>query len=80
MPERVDFWGIPHTWGPPEIYAYTVMGLATLVLLFRFYRRVSLWWRVGRPEMRWDQLHVRLGRLIRSASVQTRSCVKNTRV
>ncbi|MBS1252560.1 MAG: EtfAB:quinone oxidoreductase [Anaerolineales bacterium] len=72
MPERADFWGIPHTWGPPEIYAYTLMGLATLVLLFRFYRRVSLWWQVGRPEMRWDQLQVRLGRLIRYAIVQTR--------
>lgn len=72
MPERVDFWGIPHDWISPEIFVYSIMGLATLVLLFRLYRRASLWWRVGRPEMRWDQLHVRLGRLITYAIVQTR--------
>ncbi|HIC89878.1 MAG TPA: 4Fe-4S dicluster domain-containing protein [Anaerolineae bacterium] len=71
MPERVDFWGIPHTWGPPQLYVYTLMALATLVLLFRFYQHVRLWW-LGRPEMRWDRLHVRLGRLITYAIVQTR--------
>jgi Fe-S oxidoreductase len=72
MPERTDFWGIPHTWGSPEIFVYSIMGLATLVLLFRLYRRASLWWRVGRPEMRWDRPLVRLGRLITYAMVQTR--------
>jgi Fe-S oxidoreductase len=72
MPERVDYWGIPHDLISPEIFVYTIMGLASLVLLFRLYRRASLWWRVGRPEMRWDQLHVRLGRLITYAIAQTR--------
>jgi Fe-S oxidoreductase len=72
MPERVDFWGIPHDWVSPEIFVYSIMALATLVLLFRLYRRASLWWRVGRPEVRWDRLHVRLGRLITYAIVQTR--------
>lgn len=72
MPERLDFWGIPQTWGPPQIYVYTLMGLATVFLLIRFYQRVSLWWRLGRAEMRWDQPFVRLSRLIRYAIVQTR--------
>ncbi len=72
MPERTDFWGIPHDLISPELFVYTIMGLASLVLLFRLYRRGSLWWRVGRREVRWDQLHVRLGRLISYAIVQTR--------
>jgi Fe-S oxidoreductase len=72
MPERVDFWGIPHVWGSPEIYVYSIMALASIVLLVRFYRRASLWWRVGRIEMRWDQPFVRLGRLINYAIVQTK--------
>lgn len=72
MPERVDFWGIPHIWGSPEIYVYSLMGLAVLVFLIRFYQEANLWWRVGRPEMRWDKLHIRLWRLIRYAIIQTR--------
>ena len=72
MPERVDFWGIPHTWGAPEIYVYTLMGLAAIILLIRFYLDARLWWRVGMPETRWDQLHKRLGRLVKYAIVQTR--------
>jgi len=72
MPERFDFWGIPHSWGPPELYVYSLMGLAALVLLFRFYQRASLWWRVGRKEARWDHFFTRLGRLIQYAIIQTR--------
>jgi Fe-S oxidoreductase len=72
MPVRVDFWGIPHDLISPEIFVYGIMGLASLVLLIRLYRRASLWWRVGRPEMRWDKLPTRLGRVIRYAGVQTR--------
>jgi Fe-S oxidoreductase len=72
MPVRVDFWGIPHDWIAPEIFVYTIMGLASLILLIRLYRRARWWWRVGRPAMRWDKLHVRLGRLINYAVVQTR--------
>lgn len=71
MPERFDFWGIPPDW-QPAIIVYAVMGLATLILLYRFYLKASLWWRVGRPEARWDKLHIRLGRTIQYAIVQTR--------
>ena len=72
MPERVDFWGIPHTWGPPELYVYTLMGLAVIIFLFRFYRDASLWWHVGQPEKRWDKIHIRLWRFIKYAIIQTR--------
>ena len=72
MPERVNYWGIPHEWGAPEIYVYTIMFLAAFIMLFRFYKRASLWWKVGRPEVRWDKLHVRLGRLIQYAIIQTK--------
>ncbi|MCP4426443.1 MAG: (Fe-S)-binding protein [Chloroflexi bacterium] len=72
MPERLDFWGIPHSWGAPEIYVYSLMFLAAFILLVRFYGQASLWWRVGRPEARWDKIHVRIGRVIQYAIVQTK--------
>jgi hypothetical protein len=72
MPERVDFWGIHHTWGAPELYVYTLMGLAAIILLIRFYLDARLYWRIGIPDTRWDQLHKRLGRLVKYAIVQTR--------
>jgi Fe-S oxidoreductase len=72
MPERINYWGIPHTWGAPELYVYTIMFLAAAIMFFRFYRRASLWWRVGRPEARWDKLHLRLWRVIQYAIAQTR--------
>ena len=72
MPERFDFWGIPHSWGPPELYVYSLMGLAALILFFRFYQRASLWWKVGRKEARWDQFFARLGKLTQYAVVQTK--------
>jgi Fe-S oxidoreductase/nitrate reductase gamma subunit len=71
MPERVDFWGIPHSWRP-DILVYSITGLAALILLVRFYRVARLWWAVGRPQPRWDKLPLRLGRLIQYAAVQTR--------
>ncbi|MBM3144460.1 MAG: (Fe-S)-binding protein [Chloroflexi bacterium] len=70
MPERVNYWGIPHEWGPPEYYVYTIMFLAALIMLFRFYQRARIWWKVGRPEPRWDKLHIRLWKLIQYGIVQ----------
>jgi Fe-S oxidoreductase len=72
MPERINYWGIPHNWGAPELYVYTIMFLAAFIMLFRFYRQASLWWRIGRPESRWDKLHLRLWRLFQYSIVQTR--------
>ncbi|HSR21641.1 MAG TPA: (Fe-S)-binding protein, partial [Anaerolineales bacterium] len=72
MPERTDFWGIPNTWGAPELWVYFVMGASTLVLLTRLYIQARRWWAVGRPEVRWDRLDIRVGRLLRYAVAQTR--------
>jgi len=72
MPERVNYWGIPHEWGAPEIYVYTIMFLAAIILLVRFYMKARVWWMVGRPEVRWDKPVVRIGRLIQYGIVQTK--------
>jgi Fe-S oxidoreductase len=72
MPERIDFWGIPTTWGSPAIYVYFLMALGSIILLFRFFQRAQLWWRVGRSEVRWDQLHIRIWRVIKYAIVQVK--------
>ncbi|MCL4560916.1 MAG: heterodisulfide reductase-related iron-sulfur binding cluster [Chloroflexi bacterium] len=70
MPERIDFWGIPHPWGP--ILVYALLGLATLILVVRFYQRARVWWQTGLPEKRWDHLPTRLGRLVKYAILQVR--------
>jgi Fe-S oxidoreductase len=72
MPERIDFWGIPTTWGSPAIYVYFLMALGSLLLFVRFLQHARLWWRVGRPEVRWDHIHIRLWRLIKYAILQVK--------
>jgi Fe-S oxidoreductase len=72
MPARIDFWGIPTSWGSPSIYVYFLMALGSIILLVRFFQRARLWWRVGRPEVRWDQLHIRAWRLIKYAILQVK--------
>jgi Fe-S oxidoreductase/nitrate reductase gamma subunit len=72
MPEHVEYWGIPHQWGSPNILVYSVMFLAGAILILRFILKARLWWKVGRPEPRWDKLHIRLYNLIKYAIVQTR--------
>lgn len=72
MPERINYWGIPHSWGEPELYVYTVMFLSAAIMLFQFYRQASLWWKTGRPEPRWDKLHIRLWRLTQYGIAQTK--------
>jgi Fe-S oxidoreductase/nitrate reductase gamma subunit len=71
MPERTDYWGIPLNWRP-DLIVYSLMFLAAIILLIRFYQQGSLWWRVGRHEVLWDKIHLRIGRLITYAIVQTR--------
>ena len=71
MPERTDYWGIPLNWRP-DLIVYSLMFLAAIILLIRFYQQGSLWWRVGRYEMRWNKIHLRILNLIKYAIVQTR--------
>jgi len=72
MPEHIEYWGIPDQWGSPNILVYTVMFLAGAILILRFFLRARLWWKIGRPEPRWNKLHIRLYNLIKYAIVQTR--------
>lgn len=72
MPERIDYWGIPYTWGSPDIYVYSIMGLAVLIMLVRLYLYARLWWQIGRSEKRWDKLHIRLWLLIKYAIGQVK--------
>jgi len=72
MPERIDYWGIPDAWGSPQWWVYGVMGLSAMWLLIRLYLQARLWWQVGRPEVRWDGIDVRIGLVVKYAIVQTR--------
>ena len=72
MPEHVEYWGIPHEWGSPNILVYSVMFLAGAILFIRFFLRARLWWKVGRPESRWNKLHLRIWNLIKYGIIQTR--------
>jgi Fe-S oxidoreductase/nitrate reductase gamma subunit len=72
MPEHVEYWGIPHEWGSPNILVYSVMFLAGAILIFRFFMQARIWWKVGRPEGRWNKLHLRIWNVIKYAIVQTR--------
>ncbi|MDD5370906.1 MAG: heterodisulfide reductase-related iron-sulfur binding cluster [Anaerolineaceae bacterium] len=70
MPERIDFWGVPEPWGP--ILVYGLVTLSFLIMFVRFYRQASLWWRIGRPEKRWDQPFHRLGNVIKYSIAQVK--------
>jgi Fe-S oxidoreductase len=71
MPERTDYWGIPLSWRP-DLIVYSLMFLAAIILLVRFYQQGSLWWKVGRAEIRWNKIPLRIVNLIKYAIVQTR--------
>ena len=72
MPEHIEYWGIPHQWGSPNILVYTVMFLAGFILFLRFFLKARLWWKAGNPEARWNKLHIRLYNVVKYALVQTR--------
>jgi Fe-S oxidoreductase/nitrate reductase gamma subunit len=72
MPEHVEYWGIPYEWGSPNILVYSVMFLAGAILLLRFFLKARIWWKVGRPEPRWNKLGQRILNLIKYGIVQTR--------
>jgi Fe-S oxidoreductase/nitrate reductase gamma subunit len=72
MPEHVEYWGIPDQWGSPNILVYSVMFLAGAILIFRFFMQARIWWKVGRPEARWNKLYLRIWNVIKYAIVQTR--------
>ncbi|MFA9405236.1 MAG: heterodisulfide reductase-related iron-sulfur binding cluster [Anaerolineales bacterium] len=69
MIERINFWGIPENW---HYVAYVLPILAGVILAGRTLLRLRKWWTVGRPEKRWDRLHLRFWLLIKQAIVQVK--------
>ena len=72
MPEHVEYWGIPHEWGSPNILVYSVMFLAGAILILRFFLIARIWWKVGRPDPRWNKFGKRIINLIQYGIFQTR--------
>jgi hypothetical protein len=71
MPYRPDFWGIPAEWNP-ALWVYSIMFVASFVLIYRFYWPARLWRKIGRPEVRWDQPGRRVGLLVKYWIAQLR--------
>ena len=69
MIERINFWQVPEFW---HYFAYVFVPLCALVMLARLYLRIRLWWKVGRPENRWDKWQTRLVRLFKYALLQVK--------
>jgi Fe-S oxidoreductase/nitrate reductase gamma subunit len=67
MIERINFWGIPEFW---HYVAYIVPIVAALVMVVRAFLRIRIWWKVGRPEKRWDQLPRRLWLFVKHGILQ----------
>ena len=70
MPEHVEYWGIP--WESPNLLVYSMMFLAGAILIIRFFLKARIWWVAGRPEPRWNKLHIRIWNLIKYGIVQTK--------
>ncbi len=67
--ERINFFGIPHG---VRYLGYVVPLVCAAVMLWRLYARVRLWWKVGRPERRWDRPLLRIRRVLRYAVAQVK--------
>jgi len=74
MPERIDFWGIPQPWGP--ILIYSILALATLVMVARIFWQLRHVLRAPVRAPRWDRLHVRFWRVFSQGLLQLRSLRK----
>jgi Fe-S oxidoreductase/nitrate reductase gamma subunit len=69
LPQKPEFWGV-ESWGP--YFVYTLLALASIIMLVRFYLQIRVWWQVGRAERRWNKPFLRLWRTIRYAIFQTK--------
>lgn len=67
MIERINFWGIPEFW---HYVAYVLPMVAAFYMLWRIYRHLSIWWKIGRSENRWDHILQRTWRLIKHGIIQ----------
>jgi Fe-S oxidoreductase len=69
MIERINFWGIH---GGVRYLGYVVPMVCAAVLAWRLGTRARLWWKVGRPDRRWDHPGLRLQRVFRYAIAQAK--------
>jgi Fe-S oxidoreductase len=69
MIERINFFGIPHGL---HYLGYAVPLVCAAILLWRLYGRMSLWWKVGRPDRRWDRPSLRVKRVLQYAVAQVK--------
>jgi Fe-S oxidoreductase/nitrate reductase gamma subunit len=69
LAQKPEFWGV-EPWGP--YFVYTLMAVASIIMLVRFFFQARLWWQVGRAERRWNKPLLRLWRTIRYAIFQTK--------
>ena len=69
MPELTEFFGIP-PW--EQIAVYVILMVAAIIMLVRLFYFAQLWWKVGRPEVRWDKPLVRLGNVIKYGIAQVK--------
>jgi len=70
---RINFWGMHGALDTlVHAFTYVILPLCAIILLVRFFRHIRLWWKVGRPDRRWDRLGTRVGRLIQYGVVQTK--------
>jgi Fe-S oxidoreductase/nitrate reductase gamma subunit len=70
MPERVDFWGIPESWGAPALFVYSIMFLSAAILILRFYLRARIWVKIGRNDFKFNKLFSRSVNAIKYGIIQ----------
>ncbi|HEY8346715.1 MAG TPA: heterodisulfide reductase-related iron-sulfur binding cluster [Symbiobacteriaceae bacterium] len=66
MPTRPIYWNISHVW-----VMYLLMIPTLAICAYGVWRRVRLW-RIGRPEVRWDQVGRRLMLVLKHGAFQAR--------
>ncbi|MFN3928273.1 MAG: (Fe-S)-binding protein [Thermoflexus sp.] len=60
-PERINLWNMP-AWAQPAVYLFHALCLS--IFLLAFYRRIRIWWAIGKPEVRFDRIPERLKRVL----------------
>jgi len=68
LPIRETFWNIP-SWAVVGVYVGGFLAIA--IFAWGLWRRVALW-RAGGPELRWDRIPERVGRLLGEVLLQSR--------
>lgn len=68
VPCRIGWWNIPI---PLRIVFFAIMAVATAAMIYGIYRRIKLW-RLGQPQVGFDQPWRRLKRVFQYAVVQAR--------